>query len=723
MRNVAAILLVAILILGLAACSSTARGSQEEGVTAPKYGQLSVSAGKLRAEDGSPVQLKGMSTMGLQWYGGVVNPHAFDALARDWEVDVIRLALYVGEGGYASDPSLKDLVRKGIELAIERGLYVIVDWHVLSPGDPNHPIYAGVDEFFEEISRDYGRYPHLIYEIMNEPNGSLDWTRDLKPYAERLVKLIRKNDPDNIILIGSGTWSQDVDIAAADPLEARNLAYTVHFYTGTHGTALQQKIDRALELGVAVFSTEWGTSAASGTGGPFISEAESWLDFLDARGISWVNWSLANKNETSAAFRASELVFDEKSGLAVIAQEETSLVPEAIHPDAYHYWPIEQLSVSGAFARAKIKGLPTPLYPSPLFVWDFEDGESGGWAIAGDSPVKPETAVFDYGQGQAIAYDYEWSQTPEADNWSSAPRLRLGDTGLAMAGVKSINSRLLLESGKEIEGEFELNFILQYPPSWWTQLPAVKFAYSSGRDLGNGYLAYDLSSSINIPASTSLGHVQLILVGAGTGYQGKVLFDSISLNSTHKGEPQADQEEAELDDPGLFQGLPWNFESGGRQGWAVTDDSPARVNLRNLDRESIALGFSYQWTLPGPLDSWSVAPRISSSWVNLKAGDYQELELEVYVDTIDYQGKIEVQPVIQSPEHGYWFQLSPQEIDASTLVSQTSEYQKHHLRFPLVSNDGGRMSEAASIRNLILITIGIDSDYRGSIAYDNINLR
>src|SRR5512133_1308011 len=77
---------------------------------APKYGRLQVIGTNLCGADGKPVQLRGMSTMGLQWYGDVVNAAAFTALAKDWKADVVRLALYVGEGGYASHSDLKQLV-------------------------------------------------------------------------------------------------------------------------------------------------------------------------------------------------------------------------------------------------------------------------------------------------------------------------------------------------------------------------------------------------------------------------------------------------------------------------------------------------------------------------------------------------------------------------------------------------------------------------------------
>jgi endoglucanase len=321
--------------------------------SSPKYGRLQVIGTHLCGSDGKPVQLRGMSTMGLQWFGEVVNDKAFVALARDWKADVLRLALYVGENGYARNPALKQLVWKGIDLAIRNGLYVIVDWHVLNPGNPNDPTYAGAHDFFDDLSRTYGKTPNLLYEIMNEPNGELDWSADLKPYAEKTVATIRANDPDGIILIGSGNWSQDVNLAAADPLPGKNLMYTFHFYAGSHGEALRSKVRDAIARGAAVFCSEWGTSEASGDGGPYLKAAEEWLAFLDQNGISWVNWSLCDKSETSAAFKSLATALAE--GKSALADRESLLVPATMGPKGYPIWEPEALSPSGAFVRAHMR--------------------------------------------------------------------------------------------------------------------------------------------------------------------------------------------------------------------------------------------------------------------------------------------------------------------------------------------------------------------------------
>jgi endoglucanase len=265
----------------------------------------------------------------------------------------VRLALYVGENGYGTHPELKQNVWKGVELAVAQGLYVIVDWHVLTPGNPNDPVYSGAQAFFDEVSRKYGKYPNVLYEIMNEPNGEVDWATDLKPYAEKMVATIRAHDPEGIILIGSGTWSQDVDVAAQSPLVGKNLAYTFHFYAGSHGENLRKKVQAALDSGVAVFASEWGTSEASGTGGPYLSASEEWLAFLDRHNIGWINWSLCDKDETSAALKSVSAA--RKEGLTALLERDSLLVPQTVGPEGYALWPVQELSPSGSFVRTRMR--------------------------------------------------------------------------------------------------------------------------------------------------------------------------------------------------------------------------------------------------------------------------------------------------------------------------------------------------------------------------------
>lgn len=259
---------------------------------------LQIIGNQLCDGNGDPIQLRGLSTHNMVSSRFRVNEGALTTLRDDWGINVFRLAMYTNElhHGY---PYNKDMVlpiaESLIELCIQMDLYVIMDWHILYDGDPNiHK--AEAIEFFDYISKKYGEEPRLIYEICNEPNNAenepvVDWDNCIKPYAEEVVAAIRKNDPDNIIIIGSSNYSQDCDIASENPVEGTNLMYTVHFYAGTHGQWLRDKVQKALDNGVAVFITEWGTTDSSGAGQVYAKESDEWLDFAKEKNLSWCNWS------------------------------------------------------------------------------------------------------------------------------------------------------------------------------------------------------------------------------------------------------------------------------------------------------------------------------------------------------------------------------------------------------------------------------------------------
>jgi len=265
-------------------------------------GWLQVVGTSLRNERGEPIVLRGMSSHGVHWYPQFTSKESIANTAA-CGANLFRVAMYTGEGGYISRPeAVLQQVLQAVDAAIANDLYVIIDWHILSDGNPM-TYAAQAKEFFKQVSDRYRDQPAVLYEICNEPNGNVSWDRDIKPYAEEIVGVIRANSPNAVILIGSGTWSQDIHQAAANPVQGKNLMYTCHFYAGTHGKWLQDRIDSALAAGLPIFVSEWGTSAADGSGGVFLDASAQWLDFLKARGISWANWSLCDKGETSAALR------------------------------------------------------------------------------------------------------------------------------------------------------------------------------------------------------------------------------------------------------------------------------------------------------------------------------------------------------------------------------------------------------------------------------------
>ncbi len=268
------------------------------------HGKLKVIGTQLCDEKGDPVQLRGLSTHGVQWFGQFVNKEGIDWLAKNWKMDVFRVALYTVEQGFMMDPSLVSYVKYAVEYAEESGIYCVIDWHVLNDRDPNlYKKYA--KDFFKKMSFLYGAKKHVIYEICNEPNGkSVTWESKIKPYAEYIIPVIRSGDSNAVIIVGTGTWSQDVQDAAADPLKFDNVLYTVHFYAGTHTQRLRDRVNQASSK-IPIFCTEWGTSDSSGNNGPFLEESKLWMDFLNSKKISWCNWSFSDKQEVSAFLKPS----------------------------------------------------------------------------------------------------------------------------------------------------------------------------------------------------------------------------------------------------------------------------------------------------------------------------------------------------------------------------------------------------------------------------------
>lgn len=272
-------------------------------------GRLHVKGTKLVDKKGHEVQLRGVSTHGLSWYPQYVNDKCFAQLHDKWGANVVRLAMYTEEyNGYCSGDAknrsdLKKLIKKGVRLAKKHKMYVIVDWHILSDGNPNsHKKEAKA--FFREMSREFKGYNNVIYEICNEPNNGTSW-KEIKSYARSVISTIRKNDKKAVIVVGTPTWSQDVDQAAADPIKGDNIMYALHFYAATHKTDLRNKMTAAINKGLPVFVTEYGICDASGNGAIDKKEADRWIQTMDEYGVSYIAWNLSNKQESSSIIKSS----------------------------------------------------------------------------------------------------------------------------------------------------------------------------------------------------------------------------------------------------------------------------------------------------------------------------------------------------------------------------------------------------------------------------------
>ena len=288
------------------------------------YGQLQVKGNRIVDQNGKSIALHGMSFFWSQWIGKYYNSDCVQWLRDDWKCTVVRAALGISADGYLGNPDAEMAkIIAVVDACIDLGIYVIIDWH--DHYAESHLSQA--KQFFAEMAEQYGEEPNVIYEIYNEPE-QVSWPDIIKPYAEAVIDTIRSIDPDNLIVVGTPTWSQRADIASKDTLAYNNIAYALHFYAATHKQTVRNYAITALNNGIALFATEWGTCNNLAQGEIDSVSVETWCNFMDKNMISCCNWSIADKEETAAV-----------------------LVPGA---SATGGWSESDLTESGAYVRSKI---------------------------------------------------------------------------------------------------------------------------------------------------------------------------------------------------------------------------------------------------------------------------------------------------------------------------------------------------------------------------------
>lgn len=290
-----------------------------------RHGKLSLNGTQIVDEDGFPTQLRGMSTHGIQYFPSFMTENLFSSVANDWGADIIRISSYVNEGytsngSYLTNPSYwRSFIDKMVGWAEDNNIYVLIDWHMLRAGDPNYFIEEA-KEFWEYMVDKHGNKDFVLFDICNEPNndGGGDWLTHgkdapeknvtwsvIKEYADQIMPIIRAKS-DNIAIVGTPVWASRPDAVIGDELAYENVMYTMHFYAAAHSFATYGNyVKKAINAGIPVFVTEFGSQEASGNGDDDFNEADKWMDYLNSNKISWCNWNLSNDYRTGAVYKTS----------------------------------------------------------------------------------------------------------------------------------------------------------------------------------------------------------------------------------------------------------------------------------------------------------------------------------------------------------------------------------------------------------------------------------
>jgi endoglucanase len=295
------------------------------------HGALKVKNGLLLDSHSKPPQLRGISLSWSIWGGRkYYNTEVVKWLKSDFDINLLRVSMAVQpDSGYLQDPVAQEkLVVETIDAAIKENIYVLLDWHDHHANEH----LSQSKEFFGKMAKRYAGVPNVIYEIWNEPE-KIEWSI-IKDYALQVIPEIRKYDKNSIIVVGSPNWDQYVDVAAKDPvLGFNNIAYSFHFYASdpNHQEALMAKAEEALKLKLPLFVTEWGVGEADGNGKFDLEKTTKWLNWMEKNKISWANWNITDKDETTAIL---------KPGASSTAK-----------------WPLSDLTPAGAYIRTQLRAL------------------------------------------------------------------------------------------------------------------------------------------------------------------------------------------------------------------------------------------------------------------------------------------------------------------------------------------------------------------------------
>ncbi|MBQ4801857.1 cellulase family glycosylhydrolase [Aquimarina sp. MMG015] len=462
-------------------------------------GQLKVCGTKLCNQYNKPIQLRGMSTHGIQWYGwgNCLTESSLDALAYDWDADILRISLYVQEGGYETDPvGFTNQVNRLIDEATERGMYALVDWHQLNPGDPNANL-ENAKRFFIDIANQHKDKNNIIYDVCNEPNGSgVTWNR-IKTYADQIIPVIKAIDNNAVVLVGTQGWAtfgvsgegtlQDV---INNPLQFDNVMYTFHFYANSHRDAYLSTLDQASNQ-LPVFVTEFGSQEFTGDGPNDFAMTQQFIDLMRQKKISWTSWNYSDDIRSGASWKSGTC----SSGV----------------------WTSGNLKPAGSWIRDKIKN------PADDFPGDDNGGDNQSpyegmvWSI----PGKIEAENYDLG-GQNIAYN-EVSISNEGGSYrNDAVDIEpCSEGGFNIGWVKS-NEWLEYTVDVENTGDYEVAFRVA--------------AITSGRQFHLKVNNENISGAITVPNTGGWQNWQTVSanVSLNKGKQViRLVMDSDDLNINH----------------------------------------------------------------------------------------------------------------------------------------------------------------------------------------------
>lgn len=274
--------------------------------------QIRVEANRFIDTEGKTVIFKGYSSSDPEklFREGKWEKPYFQEL-RKWGANIVRFPVHPRAWRALGEKEYLKLLDKGIALAAEQGMYVIIDWHSIGNlcteqffGEGYVTTRAETLAFWSVIANRYrGNSAVAFLELYNEPttdNGKLgvcSWS-DWKKLVEEMIATIRKTGNQSIPLVAGFNWGYDLTEIREHPVDAEGIAYVSHPYPQKRPKPWEEKWTEDwgfVSEKYPLILTEIGFCGPDDRGAhiPVISD-ESYGDAITAycqeKGISYVVW-------------------------------------------------------------------------------------------------------------------------------------------------------------------------------------------------------------------------------------------------------------------------------------------------------------------------------------------------------------------------------------------------------------------------------------------------
>lgn len=326
---------------------------------------------------------------------GYQPPPDYETLRRNWNANAVRISIhpYVWRQAslFGGRERILALMQSEVQSAIAAGHFVVLDWHVTGwpdgfsrpsdPGEPpglHDPDFALACDFWNQASAAFGKNSAVAFEVWNEPvHGPNDWKpnpeewRQLRPYWDRLIEIIRSHS-DNLIILAGGSWAYSLKGIREMPPADSNVAFSWHVYAGKENNdeARWAEAFDELSLDFPVIVSEWGfaeNGAPWYRGGVSDFGAKFASSWLEGRGLHWMAWCfndeigppmLQRDRQTPTAFGGFVKSLLRLNPPPAAPRTRFTYVPAVLPP------PLRPDFESNSFPASKILSLNKPETPS-----------------------------------------------------------------------------------------------------------------------------------------------------------------------------------------------------------------------------------------------------------------------------------------------------------------------------------------------------------------------